>query len=110
MDDFVAQLLMLPPEPDIISDSIYSSSTTLDGRRFAEEFIRRRKLADKGVVPDSSASGGSQSAFGSNISNTAENKSSGGGWNEVAKKGGQASDAAKNEAFKVVAGKKKGRR
>ncbi|KAL8827399.1 MAG: hypothetical protein Q9170_007029, partial [Blastenia crenularia] len=56
VDDFVSQLLLLPAEPDIISDSIYSASQTLDGRRFAEEFIRRRKLADKGVVPEASAS------------------------------------------------------
>ncbi|KAL8702709.1 MAG: hypothetical protein Q9201_004130, partial [Fulgogasparrea decipioides] len=42
VDDFVSQLLLLPAEPDIISDSIYSASQTLDGRRFAEEFIKRR--------------------------------------------------------------------
>ncbi|KAL8717396.1 MAG: hypothetical protein Q9225_005352 [Loekoesia sp. 1 TL-2023] len=113
VDDFVSQLLLLPPEPDIISDSIYSSSQTLDGRRFAEEFIRRRKLADKGVVPDPTANGnafggGNPSAGGSDSGKGG----SGGGWSEVAKKGGQDKGAneGKGEAFKVVAGKKKGRR
>ena len=88
---------MLPPETDIISDSIYASSQTLDGRRFAEEFIRRRKLADRGVVPDSA----------STPMNSSESKS-GGGWSEVAKKGPQAAKEETNSAFKVVAGKKKG--
>jgi len=105
VDDFVQQLLMLPPETEIISDSVYANSPTLDGRRFAEEFIRRRKLADKGIV-ESSASGSNGFAPSTNT----ESKS-GGGWSEVAKKG--PSNAAKEEpasAFKVVAAKKKGRR
>lgn len=93
---------MLPPEADIISDSIYASSQTLDGRRFAEEFIRRRKLADRGVVPDSASTPGFSSPM-----NASENKS-GGGWSEVAKKGPQAAKEETNSAFKVVAGKKKG--
>ncbi|EEP81623.1 predicted protein [Uncinocarpus reesii 1704] len=37
VDDFVQQLLLLPPETEIISDSVYANSQTLDGRRFAEE-------------------------------------------------------------------------
>ncbi|KAF3388936.1 GYF domain-containing protein mpd2 [Penicillium rolfsii] len=105
VDDFVQQLLFLPAEAEIISDSVYANSQTLDGRRFAEEFIRRRKLADKGVVDPVSPS-----AF-------AEQKN-GGGWSEVAKKGSAASTAAtqqreeeaSNAAFKVVAPRKKGKR
>ena len=93
---------MLPPEADIISDSIYASSQTLDGRRFAEEFIRRRKLADRGVVPDSASTPGFSS------STSASESKSGGGWSEVAKKGPQAAKEETNSAFKVVAGKKKG--
>ncbi len=93
---------MLPPETDIISDSIYASSQTLDGRRFAEEFVRRRKLADRGVVPDSASTPGFSSPM-----NASENKS-GGGWSEVAKKGPQAVKEETNSSFKVVAGKKKG--
>ena len=105
VDDFVSQLLMLPPEADIISDSIYASSQTLDGRRFAEEFIRRRKLADKGVIPDSAGAGG---AGGTGFSLPSEVKI--GGWSEVAKKGPVSSGEVKGEAFKVVGGKKKGRK
>jgi PERQ amino acid-rich with GYF domain-containing protein len=105
VDDFVQQLLFLPAEAEIISDSVYANSQTLDGRRFADEFIRRRKLADKGVVDPVSPS-----AF-------AEQKN-GGGWSEVAKKGSAASTAtsqqreeeASNAAFKVVAPRKKGKR
>lgn len=41
-------LLSFPLDPDastieIISDTIYSNSTTLDGRRFASEFVSKRK-------------------------------------------------------------------
>ncbi|GKZ17631.1 hypothetical protein AbraIFM66951_011742 [Aspergillus brasiliensis] len=99
VDDFVQQLLFLPAEAEIISDSVYANSQTLDGRRFAEEFIRRRKLADKGIVDPVSAS-----AFA---------EKNAGGWSEVAKKG--SSNAHREEdngsaAFKVVAPRKKGKR
>jgi len=77
----------------------------MDGRRFAEEFIRRRKLADKGIVEPVSPS-----AFGE--------QKNGGGWSEVAKKGSAASTAAQvareeetaSASFKVVAPRKKGKR
>jgi PERQ amino acid-rich with GYF domain-containing protein len=41
-------LLSFPLDPDastteIISDTIYSNSTTLDGRRFASEFVAKRQ-------------------------------------------------------------------
>ncbi|KAJ6008419.1 hypothetical protein N7540_012395 [Penicillium herquei] len=106
VDDFVQQLLFLPAEAEIISDSVYANSQTLDGRRFADEFIRRRKLADKGVVDPVSPS-----AFGTEQSGS-------GGWSEVAKKGSTASVAvatqreeeASSAAFKVVAPRKKGKR
>ncbi|KAI4191394.1 MAG: hypothetical protein LQ348_003528, partial [Seirophora lacunosa] len=76
VDDFVSQLLLLPAEADIISDSIYSSSQTLDGRRFAEEFIRRRKLADKGIIPDPVANG--SNGFGGGNSKEGGNEGKGG--------------------------------
>ncbi len=81
----------------MITEAVHSVSQTMDSRHFAEEFIRRRKLADKGVVDSSSAS---------SPASAAENKS--GGWNEVAKKG--PANAAKEELnnFKVVAAKKRG--
>ncbi|EER41770.1 conserved hypothetical protein [Histoplasma capsulatum H143] len=107
VDDFVQQLLLLPPETEIISDSVYANSQTLDGRRFAEEFVRRRKLADKGVVDPASLNAGSN-GFG-----TVQDSNGSDGWNEVAKKGGQSAthrEDTSNAPFKVVAVKKKGKR
>ncbi|KTW29044.1 uncharacterized protein T551_02318 [Pneumocystis jirovecii RU7] len=57
-DDFLQMLMSLPVEPnretiEIISDSIYANSAILDGRRFAEEFIRRRlenRSSDNGML------------------------------------------------------------
>ena len=106
VDDFVRNLLQLPSEPEILSEAIYGSSQTLDGRRFAEEFIRRRKLADKGIVPEIVTSG----TTGFAPTNGAESKSAG-GWSEVAKKGPvNASKEEPSTNFKVVAAKKKGKR
>ena len=47
-DEFLQMLLSFPLEasPDvleIISDSVYANSSTLDGRRFANDFVARRK-------------------------------------------------------------------
>lgn len=82
---------------DLITEVVHSVSTTIDSRHFAEEFIRRRKLADKGIVDNSNLGGADSKGAGS------------GGWNEVAKKGGNT--APKEETptnFKVVAAKKRG--
>ena len=98
----MSELLQLPPEADIISDSIYASSQTLDGRRFAEEFVKRRKLADRGIIPDSTTTAGFSSP------SSANEAKSGGGWSEVAKKGPPVAKEESNAAFKVVGGKKKG--
>jgi PERQ amino acid-rich with GYF domain-containing protein len=48
VEEIVSMLLSFPLDPDastteIISDTIYSNSTTLDGRRFASEFVAKRK-------------------------------------------------------------------
>jgi len=82
---------------------VHSASNTLDSRHFAEEFLRRRKLADKGIFDER------------NTSSPAENKSSASGWSEVAKKGGASTQtqqpaALENSNFKVVAAKKKSKR
>ena len=96
-------MLSLPPNEsttqEIISDTIYTHSSTLDGRHFAEEFLKRRKAlgaALDGPPPATSA---------------ATNSGSGSGWNEVLKKE-KTKDASGewNSAFKVVAGKKGRRR
>ncbi|RTE77091.1 hypothetical protein BHE90_008427 [Fusarium euwallaceae] len=103
---FQATLNILPLDSGLIADAVYANSTTMDGRHFAEEFIRRKKLAERGVVEKQPAD-----AKGGN----------GGGWSEVAKKGssnnaagiaaGPRDDASMQAAgFKVVPGRKKGKK
>lgn len=97
VDDFVQQLVLLPAEAEIISDSVYANSQTLDGHRFANEFIRRRKLADKGIVDP--------------VGMVPEK--GGGEWSEVAKKGSSNAhreDDGSNAAFRVVAPRKNRKR
>ncbi|KAF7310551.1 GYF domain-containing protein [Mycena chlorophos] len=48
VDEILSMLLSFPLDPDastveLISDLIYANSTTLDGRRFASEFVSKRK-------------------------------------------------------------------
>lgn len=69
----------------------------MDGRRFAEEYLRRRKLADKGIIEP--AKTGSASGFSGEKS---------GGWSEVAKKGPPKEEPT--AGFKVVPNKKKGKK
>ncbi|KAF2722900.1 hypothetical protein K431DRAFT_337755 [Polychaeton citri CBS 116435] len=105
-EDIVASLLFLPHESDIITEAVHGVSQTIDSRHFAEEFIRRKKLADKGIIdsapPKSSASPHANASAGST-----------GGWSEVAKKPTKApaapeDPAAGNGSFRVVPAKKKG--
>ncbi|RMD44575.1 hypothetical protein DV735_g600, partial [Chaetothyriales sp. CBS 134920] len=103
VDIFMENLSSLPLEVGLIADAVYGASQTLDGRRVAEEFVRRKKLADKGLV---------EAVSNGNAADTTA-KSQGGGWSEVAKKGPaseQRQESGRREEFKVVAGKKKGRR
>ena len=106
-------LLQLPPEPEILSEAIYANSQTLDGHRFAEEFVRKRKLVDKGVVENNPST--SNYAIGGGGRGVDSGKGAG-GWSEVAKKGPAVAAASQKEreemgsAFKVVAAKKKGKR
>jgi PERQ amino acid-rich with GYF domain-containing protein len=96
----------MPLDAGLIADAVYGASTTMDGRHFAEEFIRRKKLAERGVVekqPDNKGGNG-------------------GGWSEVAKKGSSSNSAttaavatspredAVAAGFKVVPGRKKGKK
>ena len=108
-EDFVSSLLSFPADAELITESVHSASNTLDSRHFAEEFLRRRKLAEKGIIDERASS------------SPAENKSAGGGWSEVAKKGGasvqqqqqqqqQQQPALDSGAFKVVPSKKKSKR
>ncbi|RMZ79323.1 hypothetical protein DV737_g3456, partial [Chaetothyriales sp. CBS 132003] len=104
VDVFMENLSSLPLEVGLIADAVYGASQTLDGRRVAEEFVRRKKLADKGMV---------EAVGNGNASDTSKSQA-GGGWSEVAKKGpvagDQKQDTGRREEFKVVAGKKKGKR
>lgn len=102
-DDFVTNLLAFPSESDVITEAVHSVSSTIDSRHFAEEFIRRRKLADKGLVDNTHPHHGTGSP--------AERSEGKGGWSEVAKKGPQQAkvqDDTANANFRVVGGKKKG--
>ncbi|THH30191.1 hypothetical protein EUX98_g4021 [Antrodiella citrinella] len=57
LEEIASMLLQFPIDPDpstveIISDLIYANSTTLDGRRFAAEFVSKRKASTKtGAAP-----------------------------------------------------------
>lgn len=93
-------MISLPPNEsasqEIISDTIYTHSSTLDGRHFAEEFLKRRKTL--GSALDATPATATSSTSGS------------GGWNEVLKKEKAKDPGEWNSAFKVVAGKKGRRR
>jgi PERQ amino acid-rich with GYF domain-containing protein len=50
VDEFIQMLLTFPVEPphkdemlEIIAESVYANSSTLDGKRFANNFYMRRK-------------------------------------------------------------------
>jgi PERQ amino acid-rich with GYF domain-containing protein len=92
VDSLMRMLSEFPPETSIIADSAYDANNLIDGRHFAEEYIRRKKQADKGVIEPVSSAG----------------QNSGGGWSEVAKKGPPKEESA--SAFKVVPNKKKGKK
>ena len=85
----------------------------MDGRHFGEEFVRRKRLAEKGVIVEK------QPSLGFEIKSSS---GSGGGWSEVAKKGsgsGAAStvsapfketESIQSAGFKVVPSRKKGKK
>lgn len=92
----------MPLDTSIIADAVYSISNTMDGRHFAEEFVRRKGLAERGVVEKQP-----------------ESKGGSGGWSEVAKKGSSSNATAAaatspredtNLQFKVVPSRKKSKK
>ena len=95
-------LVQFPMEIDMLTEAVHGASSTIDSRHFAEEFIRRKRLADKGLI-DSTAPPKSASPRNENLGQS-------GGWSEVAKKGPQkeSSKDESNGSFRVVAAKKKG--
>jgi len=92
-------LSTFPLEVSIIADSVYSASQTMDARHFAEEFIRRRKQADKGIIEPANT------GSGPNVSTTSDKS---GEWSQVAKKGPPKEEPT--AGFKVVPNKKKGKK
>jgi PERQ amino acid-rich with GYF domain-containing protein len=78
-EEFVATLAELGTDRDMITEVVHDSSTTIDSRHFAEEFLRRKKMADKGLIDTSMPKSASPL--------NASNGQAGGGWNEVKKKG-----------------------
>ncbi|KAI6158741.1 hypothetical protein EDD17DRAFT_1619517 [Pisolithus thermaeus] len=62
LEEITSMLLSFPLDPDpstveIISDLIYANSTTLDGRRFASEYVSKRK-ADAAARRNAAGTGG----------------------------------------------------
>ncbi|KAI5783013.1 hypothetical protein FPQ18DRAFT_358634 [Pyronema domesticum] len=98
-ESVIENLSNFPPDIEIIADTIYAVSTVMDGRRWAEEYIKRRNAASSGVVIEAGTAARSS-----------------GGWNEVAKSRPTTAAPAPlpetSSSFKVVAGKgkKSGRR
>jgi PERQ amino acid-rich with GYF domain-containing protein len=106
IDDEMFQMwISLPPyesnTEEIIRDTIYAHTSTVDGRHFAEEFLKRRKAL--GAALDITV------ATPLTATNTGSANNSGSGWNEVAKKE-KPKDASGewNSAFKIV--ERRGRR
>ncbi|KAE9968700.1 hypothetical protein EG328_007307 [Venturia inaequalis] len=95
--EFVEALLSLGSDIEILTEAVHQVAKTIDSRHFAEEFVRRKKQADKGVVePMGTASPVNKQATGNE-------------WSAVAKKGqAPAAPAVAEPAFKMA--KTKGRR
>ncbi|KAK9770859.1 hypothetical protein AB5N19_03981 [Seiridium cardinale] len=99
VDIYTQTLLEFPAEASTIADVVYEISKTMNGREFANEFIRRKKLAEKGVFEK-------QGAVDVPLQPT-------GGWNEVAKKNPhkEANNGTSIPSdFKVVPARKKGKK
>ena len=83
----------------MITEAVHSSSSTMDSRHFAEEFIRRRALADRGK---------SQPVNTGTTSGATDENKNGGGWNEVLRRPPVSNGKDESQSFKVVPTKKKG--
>lgn len=95
--EFVEALSSLGSDIEILTEAVHQVAKTIDSRHFAEEFVRRKKQADKGVVEP----------MGTAI--PVNKQATGNEWSAVAKKGQvPASPAIAEPAFKMA--KTKGRR
>ncbi|OWZ70991.1 hypothetical protein AYX14_03615 [Cryptococcus neoformans] len=93
VDDFISVLLSFPIDPpaasradqmEIISDSVYANSSTLDGRRFAQEFMAKRK-AD--AARPGGAAGGKKISSLADVVKTQPKQTSDAGFKVVKAKG-----------------------
>jgi len=110
VNEFVDMIMQLGTDPETLLDAVHTSSHTVDSRHFTNEFIRRRKLADKGISVETN---NNMPALPGNASSAiaAAGGSSGnigGGWSEVAKKSPSVASDNSLGSFKIVAPKKKG--
>jgi len=94
--NLVDTLLAFGSDIEIITEAVHSSSQTIDSRHFAEEFVRRKKQADKGIVEPSATASPSTAKMSENA------------WSAVAKKGQQPAPVVQEAPFKMA--KAKGRR
>jgi PERQ amino acid-rich with GYF domain-containing protein len=119
----VDNLLQLGTDVSILTEAVHASSQTIDSRHFADEFVRRRKLADKGISVETPAvpslPAGLNIKSSSSTLNSGNNPSlsssaagaGGGGWNDVAKsKPVSQENNGGPDQFKVVAKRKGGKR
>lgn len=93
--DNLAPLLLEFDDPELIRLALYEAKSAVDPPYFAQEFVRRKKQADRGIWEPVATS-------------DAKGASSGGGWSEVAKKTAhqpKESDVV-GAGFKVVPRKK----
>ncbi|KAG0284842.1 hypothetical protein BGZ96_010822 [Linnemannia gamsii] len=89
LEDFIQMLLSFPLNPDpmtveIIQDSIYANSQSLNGRQFADEFIKRRK-AD--AYPNGMGPVSASTISGNNNHNSASSGGHDSSFKVVSKKG-----------------------
>ncbi|KAK9321676.1 hypothetical protein V1517DRAFT_325843 [Lipomyces orientalis] len=119
-EELLTMLLSLPlagPETvEIIADTVYANSTMMDGRRFAEEFVKRRKAVEGST--DTLVALAHASGDGAGKLKTDDKSVE--GWNEVLVKGNakalktastpSGANEGWNSAFKVIGTKKKGKR
>ncbi|PHH72622.1 hypothetical protein CDD80_4402 [Ophiocordyceps camponoti-rufipedis] len=100
ISEFQADLDALPLDTGVIADAVYINSKTMDGRHFAEEYVRRKKLAEKGIAEKQQL--------------PVDSGKSGAGWSEVAKRSGGGAQTKDGDAggvgFKVVPNRKKGKK
>lgn len=114
VDDFMKMLLDFPINPDesvleIVSDSVYAGSATLDGRRFAKEFNARR-MADVASRMINNKTGSASKPLNLTNQNTASNQSRKGSSNGTTMADAvKFQPAPKNDGwgFAVVGAKKK---